>query len=155
MGFNLEDVRGDCRDRADGLDVLALVVRQADRACAACVEGVLEGGPGQGDVASVERGQRPVHEEEVHVVGVQVLEGTLDGRGCPIGLVVRVVDLRRDEQVFARDARCLERRPDLGLVAVHLGSVDMTVPDLEGTAHRVVRVLGCDLVGAESEHGDG
>ena len=73
----------------------------------------------------------------------------------PIGLVVGVVDLCRDEQVLARDARCLERRPDLGLVAVHLSGVDMTVPDLEGAAHRVVRVLGRDLVGAETEHGDG
>ena len=148
-------MRGDRRDLPDCLDVLALVVRQADRACAACVEGVLEGGPGQGDVASVERGQRPMHEEEVHVVGAQVLEGAPDGCGCPIGLVVGVVDLRRDEQVLACDARCLERRPDFGLVAVHLSGVDMTVPDLEGAAHRVVRVLGLDLVGAETEHGDG
>ena len=73
----------------------------------------------------------------------------------PIGLVVGVVDLRRDEQVLARDARRLERRPDLGLVAVHLSGVDMTVPDLKGAAHRVVRVLGRDLVGTETEHGDG
>ena len=155
MGFNLEDVRGDSGDGADGLDVLAFVVRQANRACAACVEGVLEGGPGQGDVAPVEGGQWPVHEEEVDVVGAQVLEGASDGCGCPIGLVVGVVDLRRDEQVLARDSRCLERRPDLGLVAVHLSGVDVAVPDLEGAAHRVVGVLGCDLVGAETEHGDG
>ena len=73
----------------------------------------------------------------------------------PIGLVVGVVDLRRDEQVLTRDARCLERRPDLGLVAVHLSGVDMTVPDLEGAAHRVVRVLGRDLVGAEPRTGMG
>lgn len=58
-------------------------------------------------------------------------------------------------QVLARDARCLERCPDLGLVAVHLGGVDVAVPDLEGLAHRVVGVLGRDLVGTESENGDG
>ena len=135
--------------------MLALVVRQADRACAACVVCVLEGGPGQSDVAPVERGQRPVHEEEVDVVGAQVLEGALDGCGGPLGLVVGVVDLGRDEQVLARDSRCLERGPDLGLVAVHLSGIDMAVPDFEGAAHRVVRVLGRDLVGAETENGDG
>lgn len=155
VGFNLQDVRDDRRDRPHCLDVLAFVVRQADRACGACVERVLEGGPGQGDVTPVEGGQRPVHEEEVDVVGAQVLEGALDGCGGPLGLVVGVVDLRRDEQVLARDSRGLERRPDLGLVAVHLSGVDVTVPDLEGAAHRVVRVLGRDLVGAETENGDG
>ena len=155
VGLDLEDVRGNGRDRPDGLDVLALVVRQADRACAAGVECVLEGGPGQGDVAPVERGQRPVHEEEVDVVGAQVLEGALDGCGGPLGLVVGVVDLRRDEQVPARDSRGFERGPDLGLVAVHLSGVDMAVPDFEGAAHRIVRVLGRDLVGAETENGDG
>ena len=96
-----------------------------------------------------------MHEEEVDVVGVQVLEGTLDRGGSPLGFVVGIVDLRGDEQVLAGDARGLERCPDLGLVAVHLGGVDVAVPDLEGAAYRVVRVLGCDLVGAETEHGDG
>ena len=96
-----------------------------------------------------------MHEEEVHVVRAQVLEGALDGCGGPLGFVVGVVDLRRDEQVLASDSRGLERRPDLGLVAVHLGGVDMAVADLEGAAHRVVRVLGRDLVGAETEDGDG
>ena len=155
MGFDLEDVRGKRGDVSDGLDVLALVVGQADRSRAAAGEGVFERGPGQRDVAPVEGGQRPVHEEEVDVVGAQVLEGALDRGGGPLGLVVRVVDLRGDEQVLAGDARGLERRPDLGLVAVHLGGVDVAVPDLEGAAHRVVRVLGRDLVGAETENGDG
>ena len=155
MGFDLEDVGGDCRDRADCLDVLALVVGQADRPCVAAGEGVFEGGPGQGDVTPVQGGQRPVHEEEVDVVGAQVLKRALDRGGGPLGLMVGVVDLRGDEQVFARDSRGLERRPDLGLVAVHLSGVDVTVSDFEGTAHRVVRVLGRDLVGAETEYGDG
>ncbi len=96
-----------------------------------------------------------MHEEEVDVVGAQVLEGALDRGGRLLGFVVGVVDLRGDEQVFARDSRGLKRRPDLGLVAVHLGGVDVAVPDLEGAANRVVRVLGRDLVGAETEHGDG
>ena len=142
VGLDLQDVRGDRRDRPDGLNVLALVVRQADRTRVAGVECVLEGGPGQGYVASVEGRQRPVHEEEVHVVRAQVLEGASDGRGGPLGLVVGVVDLRRDEQVFARDSRGFERGPDLGFVAVHLSGVDVAVSDLEGAAHRVVRVLG-------------
>mgnify|MGYP001739602063 CR=1 FL=1 len=63
--------------------------------------------------------------------------------------------VRRDEQVLARDSRGFERGPDLGLVAVHLSGVDVAVPDFEGAAHRVVRVLGRDLVGAETENGDG
>ena len=78
----------------------------------------------------------------------------MDGGGA-LGLVVGVVDLGGEEDLLAFDARRFERGADLGLVAVHLSGVDMTVPDLEGAAHRVVRVLGCDLVGAESEHGDG
>ena len=50
---SLEELRTDC---PNCLDVLALVVRQADRACAAGVESLLEGRPGQGNVAPVEGG---------------------------------------------------------------------------------------------------
>ena len=142
-------------DGADRFDVLALVVRQADRACAAGVESLLEGRPGQGNVAPVEGGQRPVHEEQVDVVGAQVFERLGDGCGGALGLVVGVVDLGCEENLLARDSRGVERGSNLGLVAVHLRGVDVTVPDLEGAADGVVGALGGDFIGAEAEGGDG
>ena len=74
MRLDLEDVGWYGSDGADGFDVVALVVRQADGTRVARSEGVLEGWPRQGDVSAVEGGQRPVYEEEVDVVGAQVFE---------------------------------------------------------------------------------
>ena len=150
VGLDLEGVRGDRGDGADGFHVLALVVRQADRACAAGVEGIFEGGPGQGDVAPVEGGQGPVDEEEVDVVGAQVLLRAGDGGGGAFGLVVRVVDLGGEEDLVARDARGVEGCSDLCLVAVHLRGVDVAVSDVERAANGIVGVFGRDLVGAEA-----
>ena len=74
MCLDLEGVWWHGSDGADGFDVVALVVRQADGARVARSEGVLEGWPRQGDVPAVEGGQRPVYEEEVDVVGAQIFE---------------------------------------------------------------------------------
>ena len=69
--------------------------------------------------------------------------------------MVGVVDLGGEEDLVAFDARRFERGADLGLVAVHLGGIDVAVTNLECAAHGVVGVLGRDLVGAEAKHGDG
>ncbi len=74
MRLDLEGVGWYGSDGADGFDVVALVVRQADGTCVARSEGILEGWPRQGDVSAVEGGQRPVYEEEVDVVGAQIFE---------------------------------------------------------------------------------
>ena len=52
-------------------------------------------------------------------------------------------------------SRSMPDGADLGLVAVHLGGIDVAVTNLECAAHGVVGVLGRDLVGAEAKHGDG
>jgi hypothetical protein len=54
------------------LQVLDLEVRHADRAGAAVALELLERLPGRHEVAVVERGQRPVDKEQVHVVEAEL-----------------------------------------------------------------------------------
>jgi hypothetical protein len=73
--------------------------------------------------------------------------------------VIAVPQLGGNEDVLApylsRGERYLQRRPDLGLVAVHRGSVDVPVSGFECPAHRVLSgAAATRLIDAKAEARD-
>jgi hypothetical protein len=62
-----------------------------------------------------------------------------------------VAELAGDEDFGAIETRGANRLADLLFVAVHLGSVDVAVADLERLSHRFRGVLGLDLEDPETE----
>src|SRR5690606_34348446 len=151
--LHLVDGRHGARLGDDALEVGAVEVRDADRAALAVVADLLHREPGL-DVA-VEVGTRPVDEVEVHVVQTQLLEAQVDRVEGRLGALVGVPQLRRDEELLARDARLLDRPTDSHLVAVHGGGVDVAVADLEGVGDDALGLVGVDLEHPEPELGDG
>ena len=83
---------------------------------------------------------------KVKVVDAEVAERRLDGafdvavRGAP--------QLRREEDVLARNARRLEPLADLALVLVHEGAVDVSVAVLERDLNGVLDLAGLALPGS-------
>ena len=65
-----------------------------------------------------------------------------------------VVQFAGHEDLAALNAGGGDRLPDLFLVAVHLGGVDVTVTHLERGQSRLFRFVGFDLEDAESQLGD-
>ena len=107
------------------------------------------------------RGQRhrPVHQVEIQVVELQVVEGFFQGRLHVFRGVGAVPQLRGDPQVLAADGAGGERfRQGLAhfrLVAVNAGAVDVPVTLLQGFLDRAVHVAGVGLPGAQAEHRHG
>src|SRR5215210_47414 len=137
------------------LQVLDLEVRHADRAGAAVAVKLLERPPSGHEVTVIERGQRPVDEEQVHVVEVQLGKRGAERLAGIMGLMRPVIELAGDEDVAAVEAGCAYGLTDLLLVAVHLRGVYVPVADLEGLAHRPCGVLRLDLEDPETELRDG
>src|SRR5215208_2307822 len=137
--------------RGQPLQVVDLEVRYADRAGTAVVVKLFERHPGGDEVAVVERRQRPVDQEQIHVVEAQIGERRVQSPAGVVGLVQSVVELARDEDVVAVDARGANPLTDLYLVAVHLRRVDVPVADLDGLSNRLCGVFGLDLKHPETE----
>src|SRR4051794_13481472 len=68
--------------------------------------------PRRDEVAVVERRQRPVDEEQVDVVGTQLLERRRESRARGVRLVEAVVELARDEDVGPVKPRSAHRLAD-------------------------------------------
>jgi hypothetical protein len=104
----------------------------------------------------LERGRvaRPVQQEQVDVVGVQLAQRVLGGALQPPRLRVGRTDLRRDEDVAAVDAAGGDAGRHLGLVAVRARGVYVPVPDLERVAHALGRFTAPQLPGAEPDPRD-
>src|SRR5262245_32634954 len=86
---------------------------------------------------------RPVDDVEVDVVDTEPLQAPLDLRE---GVLPRGEELRRDEDLLARNAAIAQPSTDALLVAVRLCRIDVPVPELErpangGNALRPVRHL--------------
>ena len=135
--------------------VLGLEVRDADGPGAALAVELLERLPGRDEVTVVAHRQRPVDEEQVDVVDAERLERLVERLAGGVGLVGVVLQLAGDEDLASVEARRRDGLPHLGLVAVHLGGVDVPVPGLERRAHGGRRVLRLDLEDAEAELRDG
>jgi hypothetical protein len=92
-----------------------------------------------------------VNQEQVDVVDAQRLERPVERLTGGVRLVGVVAQLAGDEHLASVEARPGDGLAHLGLVAVHLGGVDVPVPGLEGRAHGGRRVLRLDLEDAEAE----
>src|SRR3712207_5261499 len=94
-------------------------------------------------------------EEQVHVVEAEIGERGLERLAGVAGLVGTVAQLAGYEDFGAVEAGGADGLAYLLLVAVHLRSVNVSVADLEGLAHRLCGVLGFDLEDPETELRDG
>src|SRR5580693_4954831 len=135
--------------------VLRLEVGDADGPGAALSVELLERLPGRDEVTAVARRQRPVDEEQVDVVEAERLERGVERLAGGVGLVGVVAQLAGDEDVAPVEARLGDGLAHLGLVAVHLGGVDVPIAGFERGAHGGRRVLRLDLEDAEAELRDG
>src|SRR6476660_5033493 len=133
----------------DPAQVGRLEVGDADGADPAAGVDLLHRLPGLDEVAN--GGQRPVHEEQVEVPEVEVLQRLVEGGQRVVVRVEAVVELAGDEDVVAVDAGGADGLADLLLVSVHLGGVDVPVADLEGRERRVLGLLRVDLEHPEAE----
>src|SRR5215216_6742396 len=141
--------------RGQPLQVVDLEVRHANRAGTAVIVKLFECLPGGDEVAVVERRQRPVDQKQIHVVEAEIGERRVESLAGVVGLVQSVVELARDEDVAAVDARGANPLADLSLVAVHLRGVDVPVAYLDGLSNRLCGVFGLDLKYPETELRDG
>src|SRR6201996_7979637 len=148
----------DLVDRGDNLgltvqppQVMGLEVGHADGPGPAFAVELLQRPPGLHEVTAVPARQRPVDQEQVDVLGAESLERPCEGLAGIVGLVRVVAQLAGDEDLTAVEARPGDGVAYFGLVAVHLGGVDVPVPGLERRAHRGRRVLRRDLKDTEAE----
>lgn len=88
-------------------------------------------------------GAGPVHQVEVEVVGLQVLEGLVEALGD--ALVPGVVQLRGQPDLGPGHARRLDAVADLFLVAVGEGGVDVSVAGLKSCLDSVLHLVGLGL----------
>src|SRR5215211_7586837 len=141
--------------RGQPLQVFDLEVRHADGAGTAVVVKLFERLPGGDVVAIVERRQRPVDQEQVHVVEAEIGERRVECLAGVVRLVQSVVKLARNEDLPAVDARGANPLADLSLVAVHFRRVDVPVAYLDGLSNRLCSLVWLDLKYPETELRDG
>ena len=90
----------------------------------------------------------PVHQQQVDVFGAELLQ-TLPGLpdSAVVGEVARP-DLGGQEDLRPVYPRILDAAPDLGLVAVHLGRIQVPVAYGEGSPDCLYARLSCEPVSA-------
>ena len=91
-------------------------------------------------VGSSLEGRRPVDQVKVEVVEAECVERQIEGHFNVVGMVEGVPELAGHEDLLALDVQLLhgllQTLPDLGLVLVDEGAVDVTVAGLQGVLHR-------------------
>ncbi len=101
------------------------------------------------------RGQRLVQDEQVDLVDAELAGALLE----PVqGLVVAVVadpDLGLQEHLGPVQVRLRDCFPDLPLVAIRGGGVDVAVAGLQGRRDRIPGLIGRSLEHAKTEGGQG
>lgn len=93
-------------------------------------------------------------QQEVDVVGSQLLEAAVDRGGNAVACEVVRHELGREKDVAAVDSAALERRTDPVLVRVSLGGVDVTVAERQRLLDAPLAVVAGELEGAEAERGN-
>ena len=133
------------------LQVGDLEVGHPDAAGASVLLELLEGLPGRDEVAIVERRQRPVDEEQVDVVGAELLSVCVERASRVVGFVEAVVELAGDVHLGAVEAGVADALPDAALVLVHLRGIDVAIADVQRRLDGLGGVVGVDLKHAEAE----
>jgi hypothetical protein len=88
---------------------------------------------------------------EVEPVHRQSGQARIEGAQRRVVAVVRVVQLRGDEDCVPRDLRAADRSAHFPLVAVHGGRVDAAVTGVEGGAHGGLGLRRRDQVHTEAD----
>ena len=109
--------------------------------------------PGSRSLFAPLRG-RPVHEVEVDLVQAEELGALVEGPQGVVEALIGVPDLRRDEEVIARDAAAPDGFAHAALVLVHRRGVDVSVAALEGAQRRIDGDVIGDLPDTEADLGD-
>src|ERR1700739_4666434 len=92
-----------------------------------------------------------MNQEQIDVVGVQPTQRFIERPSGIVGSVIAVVQLAGDEHLSATEPGVADTLADLLLVAVHLGSVDVSIADLQGDSHRFGGQHRLDLKHSEAE----
>lgn len=95
---------------------------------------------------------RPVNKVQVHVIGAQVLQAGVNGLAD--ALVVGVVELRREPDLVARNARVLDALADCFLISVGRCRVQVAVSSLQSSFNSLCNFAGLGLPGTQSNGGD-
>ncbi len=91
-----------------------------------------------------------MEQQEVDVRRVEAVEARSGRLDHVVVAGVSRGDLRREEHVLAVDVGVGDRAPDLGLVAVQLRRVDVSIAEFQGGRHRLVARLAGELPRSES-----
>lgn len=106
------------------------------------------------DVTGLVEGDGEVDEVQVEVVEAELSKAVVKGGSDILGSVLRVPELRGDEDVLTLDALAessLEGVGDLLLVAVDLGEINVLVASLEGLVDGGLDLAGLCLPGTETQ----
>ena len=132
-----------------------LEVGHADAACPAVLGEFLEHVPGRDEVTVIQRRQRPMDQEQVDVIRAQRAQCGVERASRVVRPVIPVVELAGDEDLAAVQAGIADSLTDFLFIAVHLGGVDVPVPNLERRTHRRGRLIRFYLEYAETQLWDG
>ena len=94
----------------------------------------------------------PVHEIQVHIVGVHVLEG--GANALANALVPRIVEFGRQPDLVAGNSRGLDAEPDFLFICIAESSVNVAIPTGEGGLNRGLDLGRGGLPGAETDGRD-
>lgn len=141
-------------DGCDFLDMTNAVIANANVARFALALQLLQRLPHELSWACAKVGAVDQEQIDIAVLACELLHALDKLRVRRRGVVAREEDLGRDVDLLAGDFAFLERTPDLGLVLVVLGSVDVAVACLEGLFAGRDAYLWGRLVHAEADLGD-
>ena len=98
--------------------------------------------PGRDEVAIVEGGERPVDQEEVKLLQAELLHRLVEGASHVVRAMVPIPELAGDVDLLPWDTGRRDGLTHAALVAVALRGVDVPVPELQGEADDLGRLLG-------------
>ena len=146
VGLHLVDHRRDLIERGKIRQTRRVKVAHADGAHLAFLVQLLQCAPG-----TVHIGERLMEQHQIQIIQSQPPQRTFNRF---TGLRIAVMfdpHLGGDEQLTAVDAAVANALPDLGLVHIGLGGVDVSVSDLDGVGHASRRFVTGHLEDAETQ----
>ena len=146
VGLHLVDHRRDLIERGKIRQTHRVNVAHADGAHLAFLVQLLQCAPG-----TVHIGERLMEQHQIQIIQSQPPQRTFNRF---TGLRIAVMfdpHLGGDEQLTAVDAAVANALPDLGLVHIGLGGVDVSVSDLDGVGHASRRFVTGHLEDAETQ----
>ena len=98
-------------------------------------------------------GQRPVDQEQIEVVCLQIFERLLAGGNCIFKGMHRPKELGSDKQVMPAHAALLDSLARLHFVFINGRRIDMPIPRFYGPFDRIFRIVVLCLPNAKAQPG--